>query len=307
MIVTLACLLASASARADGDAVGRADRLFKEGRHAAEQHDYARACRLFEDSFRLDPGVGTLINLGDCAEHLGDLEHAYGYYRTAYARMSETDDRAPHLRERIDNIEQHAAKVALHLDPGSPEGTVVTVDGQVIANREAPLHLAKGTHVVLVTAVGYRGMRYNVDVGDGEIRVLHVTPGVPLEEELPTLAPARASAARPSTSWTRPVGIAAMGVGLAGIWVGSLAGVMAIDRRDVQRAGCDASNACTPAGLDAAREGSTWATVSTASFIAGGAVLALGATLFVVSLTSRSKSVAAALGPASFVLRGSFD
>jgi hypothetical protein len=301
------CLFASAVARADGDAVGRADRLFKEGRHAAEQHDYARACHLFEDSFRLDPGVGTLINLGDCAEHLGDLEHAYGYYRTAYARMSESDDRAPHLRDRIDNIEQHAAKLAIHLEPGSPQGTVVTVDGAVVAMHEAPLHLAKGSHVVLVTAVGYRGMRYNVDLGDGEIRLIHVTPGVPLEEELPTSLGPQPPPPRASSTWTRPLGITTMGLGVAGMWIGSLAGLMAIDRRDVQRANCDAGNACTPAGLDAARDGSTWATVSTATFIAGGALLALGAAFFVVSLTSHPKAITAALGPGSFVLRGSFE
>ncbi len=223
--------------------------------------------------------------------------------------MSETDDRAPHLRERIENIEQHAAKIALHLDDGAPTGTVVTVDGLVVASLEAPLHLAKGAHVVLVTAVGYRGKRYDIVVRDGEIRVLRVSPGAPLEEELPTSSPPAAvhASAASSSHWTRPVGVVAMGLGAAGIWVGSLAGMMAIDRRDVQRAQCDATNACTAAGLGAAHDGAAWADVSTVGFIAGGAVLAVGAALVLVSLATHGARASVGLGPASLVVRGSFQ
>ena len=310
ILFVAAGVFAATGARADGDAVGRADKLFKDGRRAAEHGDYAHACKLFEESFRLDPGVGTLINLGDCAEHLGDMERAWNYYRTAYARMPENDDRAPRVHERVENIEQHAAKVAIHLDEGAPDGTVVTVDGAVVGSLGAPLHLAKGAHVVLVTAVGYRGKRYDVVVRDGEIRVLRVTPGTALEAEVPTELtqhPARAPSPR-ATSWTRPVGVASMGLGLAGIWVGSLAGLMAIDRRDVQRTQCDATDACTSAGLDAAHDGATWATVSTAAFIAGGALLALGGALVVVSLAGHARpNVTLGVGPRGLVFGGTFE
>lgn len=309
MIVALACVCASTVARADGDAVGRANRLFKDGRRAADRGDFAHACSLFEESFRLDPGVGTLVNLGDCAEHLGDVERALGYYRTAYARMPERDDRATRVHDRIANIEEHAAKVAIHVEPDAPDATVVTVDGHVEARREGALHLTKGTHVILVTAVGYRGKRYDVSVGEGETRSLHVTPGPALEMELPTgiSGPSQPSPGR-GASWATPLAITALGFGVAGVWVASLAGAMAIDRRDVQRTQCDASNACTQAGVDAAHDGATWASVSTASFVAGSVLLALGATLFVVSLATRSKtSTVVGLGVGGAFVRGSFE
>jgi hypothetical protein len=311
-VLVVACLCAGATARADGGAVARADRLFKDGRRAAERRDYAQACRLFEDSFRLDPGVGTLINLGDCAEHLGDLERAYGYYRTAYARMADNDDRAPRVRDRVSHIEQHSAKVTVHLEPDAPEGTVVTIDNRVEPSRGAPIHLAGGTHVVLVTAVGYRGKRYEVRLAEGDSRSLHVSPGAVLEAELPTGAagPApRAQAPSRGAPWARPVAITAMGFGVAGVWVGSLAGVMAIDRRDVQAGQCDASNVCTQAGVDAAHEGAAWATVSTAAFVAGGVLLAAGAALLVVSLAAHAgkPNVTVGLGPGGALLRGSFE
>ncbi len=304
--IAIACALVSSPAVAD-NAVAQADRLFKDGRRAAERGDFAQACRNFEDSFRLDPGVGTLINIGDCAEHLGDLERAYSSYRTAVARMSESDDRAPRVRSRLDAIDQHAAKLAIHLADGSPQGTVVTVDGSVTDAKTTPLHLAKGKHTVLVTAVGYRGARYEFEVGEGEIRALNVSAGAALEAELPTGAPTE-SAPTGETSrgatWMKPVSIAALGVGVASLWVGSLAGLMAIDRRDIQRASCTPQG-CTQAGVDAAHDGATWATVSTATFIAGGVLVAAGATLLVVSLSSK-KSVSVGLGGPGVVVAGTF-
>jgi hypothetical protein len=291
--------LITTQARAD-DAVSQADRFFKEGRQAAQRGDFASACRHFEESFRLDPGVGTLINIGDCAEHLGDLERAYQNYRTAYARMSESDDRAVRLRARMESIDQKAAKITLHTED-APDGTVVTIDGNVVDPKKGPRHVTAGAHVVLVTAVGRRGTRYNVTVSEGEVRNLHATPGDVLEAVLPTLAPERQK-----VSWTRPAGIASLGLGVATIWVGSLAGMMAIDRRDVQHANCNASG-CTPMGVDAAHDGATWADVSTATFIAGGALVALGATLVVLSLSSPTKKITVGVGARGFVLSGSFQ
>lgn len=285
-IVALAfAALAPGIARADGDAVGQADRLFQRGRQAAERGDYAEACLRFEDSYRLDPGVGTLINLGDCEEHLGELQRARDYYGTALSRMNPGDDRIPRVRDRLAGIEQHSARLTLRLSKDAPEGTVVTVDGAVVDPRRTPLLLAKGVHPILVTAVGYRGARYSVGMAEGETRALDVTPGAQLETVLPGGSPASAAASTRAT-WMKPIGIASLGIGVASAWVGSLAGVEAIDRRDVQRANCNAQNVCNAEGVAAANEGATWAAVSTATFIVGGVLLATGVVMLVWSMVS---------------------
>jgi hypothetical protein len=182
----------------------------------------------------------------------------------------------------------------------APDGTVATIDGNVVDPKKGPRHVSAGAHVVLVTAVGHRGTRYNVNVAEGEVRSLRATPGDVLEAVLPTTA-----TEHEKTSWTRPAGIVSLGLGVATIWVGSLAGMMAIDRRDVQHVSCNASG-CTQAGVDAAHDGATWADVSTATFIAGGALVALGATLVVLSLASPKKTITVGLGASGFVLSGSF-
>ncbi len=297
------CALMTSVARADDTAVSRADRLFKDGRRAAEHGDFGQACKLFEESFRLDPGVGTLVNLGDCAEHLGDLERAYGYYHTASARMSEGDDRLARVRERLESIDRRSAKVALQLGEDAPEGTVITLDGNTIDAHKMPLHLLKGTHVALVTAVGYRGARYNLDVAEGEIRALRVSPGAALESVLPSVTQVEVH----RFSWTGPAAVAALGLGVASLWVGSLAGLMAIDRRDIQNANCDAQGICNQAGVDAAHDGASWATASTAMFITGAVFVALGGTLFAFSILKRSTSTSVGIGPWGVSIAGHFE
>jgi hypothetical protein len=292
-------------ARAD-DAVAQADQFFKQGRHAADRGDYTQACALFDESFKLDPAVGTLINLGDCAEHLRDLERAYGYYQLALARLPEGDDRLPHVHERIENIDQHAAKVALRLDGASPTDAVITVDGKTVDPLKTPVHLAAGAHVILVTGVGHRGARYNISVTDGEIRALTVSPGAELEAVLPT---SESSHVRPRAGWMKPTGVVVLGVGLASVWVASLAGLMAIDQRDVQQANCGGQG-CNQMGVDAAHAGSGWAATSTAMFIAGGALLAGGGVLLAIAFASPPQkpqpAAALVLGPTGVAVEGRF-
>ncbi len=305
MIATTLALafFATASARAE-NATDQADKLFKEGRHAADTRDYARACKLFEDSYRLDPAIGTLVNLGDCAEHLGDLERAFVAYRTAFARMAPDDDREGRVRERIDQIETHSAKLTLKIDE-APEGTAVTLDGAIVDSKKSPLHVSKGAHVILVTAVGYGGARFAISLAEGESRTLALTPGSALEAVLPTTTTTNDTHA---AAWMLPTSIVALGAGVASAWVGSLAGLVAIDRRDVERAGCNASNQCTQAGYDAAHDGATWATTSTAMFVASGVLLAAGATLLVVSLVHHGKnSVSVGFAPRGIAFEGRFE
>jgi hypothetical protein len=297
------CALTTSVARADDNAVSRADKLFKDGRRAAEHNDFGQACTLFEESFRLDPAIGTLVNLGDCAEHLGDLDRAYGYYHTASARMSEGDDRLARVLERLESIDRRSAKVALQLGEDAPEGTVITLDGNTIDAHKMPLHLLKGAHVALVTAVGYRGARYNLDVAEGEIRALRVSPGSALEAVLPNATEVEVH----RVAWARPAAVAALGLGVASLWVGSLAGLMAIDRRDIQNANCNSQGACNQAGVDAAHDGASWATASTAMFITGAVFVALGGTLFAFSTLKRSTTTTVGIGPWGLSIAGRFE
>ena len=76
----LVCVLGTGSAIGQVDSAA-ARALFDEGRRLASQGKYDAACPKFEESQKLDPGMGTLFNLADCVEHLGRTATAWVWFR----------------------------------------------------------------------------------------------------------------------------------------------------------------------------------------------------------------------------------
>lgn len=285
LFVIVSVLGSAPPARADSAA--DAERMFELGRQAATQGQYATACNLFRESYRLDAAVGTLINLGDCEEHLGHPDLALGYFETAFSRLSVTDDRLPHVQDRIAALERLSAHLEIRIGAGAPSGTKVTVDDHALTPAElrAPLVLAPGDHVVLGTAVGYRGSRQSVTLKAGDKKKVEVWPGPPLEEASPVdkgPPPPPGTAERSTASTLRTVGWGVTAVGVASLWVGSITGALAIDKESTRSDNCDAQNVCNRTGYDAARSGKTFATVSTVT-VAAGAVLVVGGLYLVLS------------------------
>src|SRR5579863_8518518 len=88
-------------AAAQGGGAATATTLFQEGREAAKKGDYATACAKMEESFRLDPAVGTLLNLADCQEHMGHPASAWQRFREAADKLAPSDDRLVAVKQRL--------------------------------------------------------------------------------------------------------------------------------------------------------------------------------------------------------------
>jgi len=87
--ITVAALL-SVSVAAPSLAQSAADKataetLFDEGRRLLVQNKLPEACSKFAESQRLDPAIGTQLNLGDCYERTGRLASAWAQFREASA------------------------------------------------------------------------------------------------------------------------------------------------------------------------------------------------------------------------------
>jgi Tfp pilus assembly protein PilF len=67
-----------------------AEKLFDEGRKAMSAGDYKTACPKFEESHRIEPAVGSLINLAACLELSGQPAAACQNYREALVMLRQS-------------------------------------------------------------------------------------------------------------------------------------------------------------------------------------------------------------------------
>jgi serine/threonine-protein kinase len=91
-------------------------------------------------------------------------------------------------------------------------------------------------------------------------------------------------------SFQRNLGLGLAVVGLAGVGVGSFAGLTAITKNNRANDHCP-NDACDPDGLSLDRQANDWATVSTVSFIAGGVLLVGGAVLYILAPSARASGL----------------
>jgi hypothetical protein len=160
-----------------------AEILFREGRAHARARDYAGACPRFEESLRLDPAPGTLLNLADCEEHLGRLASAWEHYTRLTSVIAESDDRFTIAKMHAAAIAPHLARLTVELARGADaDGSArVSRDGVELrgASIGASLPVDPGPHTIEVDANGRTSRRTTIVIARGESRVFVADVGPP--------------------------------------------------------------------------------------------------------------------------------
>jgi tetratricopeptide (TPR) repeat protein len=111
-------LVISAAGPADAqpdDAGATADQLFEDGRELARADRWAEACPKFEASLRMDPALGSRLNLAACYEHIGELARAWRLYRESADLAEEAGDvkRRDYARAHAAALEPRLAGLAI--------------------------------------------------------------------------------------------------------------------------------------------------------------------------------------------------
>ena len=175
--------LVAAATPAKNDAEG----AFRRGRDLMAEGRVEEACAAFAESQRIDPALGTLLNLAECEARLGHHAKAWGLFTEvlAWSRRKENHEREKVALERLATLRPQLAVVVIE----APPGTRLSVDGaEVVAG--APFALEPGPHVVERTREGAEPQLTPLKVEAGQTLVLPAQPPV-VETAPPRLEPER--------------------------------------------------------------------------------------------------------------------
>jgi hypothetical protein len=275
-----------------------AQALFTSGKEAMARGDIATACGRFAESLKLDPAVGTLLNLATCEERSGKLSVALEHFTSARTQLGKDDFRVAFTTERIATLSHRVARITVRFvatGPASPPpGARVLRDGVEVdpAALNAPLVVDPGAHVVVVELSGQPPQRTELTLREGEEKVVEVGPKPSPASSSEVAAgplPARAAAGADTDGTRRTLTFVTAGVGVAGLAVGAVTGLMTLSAASTYRTHCK-DGLCDADGLSAASTGRTVSVVSPIAFAVGGVFAIASVYLFVSTPASKPAS-----------------
>jgi hypothetical protein len=152
----------------DGNAA--AEQLFTEARTLVAAGQFAKACPKFEASLRLDPALGTRLNLADCYERIGKWTSAWaGFKAAADVARGAKDDRAEMATDRARTLEGRLPKLVIRI-ADAPAGLVVTRGGAIVepALFGSPVFVDPGPTRVIAKAPGRADRTVDVVAVEGK-------------------------------------------------------------------------------------------------------------------------------------------
>ncbi len=272
----------------------------------------------FARSVQLQSTARALLNLSDCEQKLGEVVAAQGHAAQGreMARQQNDAELVGVADEQLAGIEKRLPRLTIRLSAQTPTGTRVLRDGVAVdpASFGSPVPVNPGAHIVTVSARGRSDRRFDVTVDEGGRGELTVEPGPKLGLEPPAKAADEATptetdrVSSPSTaSLNKPLALVALGVGVAGLATGIVAGLVGGSKHDTLTSECP-QNLCPPSAhgdLDAFH---TLRTVSTVGYVVGALGAAAGAVLWLTAPSGEPSATAprAWLGPMSAGIGGRF-
>lgn len=267
-----------------------ADALFTEARQLLDAGRAAEACPKLEESLRLDPAVGTALNLADCYERIGRTASAYVAFGDAatLARRSGDPDRAGEAERRADALQPRLVKLAVNVpEPSRVQGLTVLRDGQPLAPTlwGTAIPVDPGEHVVEAKAPDRVPWKSTVKLDvPGTVESI----AVPVLDEIRKPPP-------PGKTAQQVAGIIVGSVGLAALGVAGGLSIVASKTDEESKQYClpEDPNKCYAKGVALRDESIMYADTATVVAISGGVVLATGSTLFLLAGMSKPASKSA--------------
>jgi hypothetical protein len=305
--------VASPALAQSGSSKATAEALFTEGRALASSGKCAEAIPKFQASQKLDPGVGTLLNLAECYEQVGRTASAWAEYREviSLARLAGSKEREELATQKAKALEPKLSRLAIKAT-GDASGLTITRDGEAVEAAElgVAIPVDPGQHVIEASAPGKQTFSQSIEVGkDADSKVVEIPALAAGEGPAPGTEPGGEAAKSGGSdgSTQRTIGLVLGGVGIVGVAVGAIFGLQAGSKWDDAKAKCDDyPYGCGDDGVKLADDANSAATISTIGFIAGGVLVAGGAALWLTAGSGDDKAVAVGVGPGTLRIKGRF-
>ncbi len=299
----LCLLVAGARARADS---AQAEALFNDGNRLMKEGKLAQACAAFEACNRIEPGAGTLIQLGQCREKTRQLASAWLAYKQAAARAKDARKR-DYATAKIAELQPQLSSLTVAVpDEVRVEGMTIDLGGDEIdpALWNLPQPIDGGDHIVTARAPGREAWKATVHVAPARDKVRVVVPRLPAVSAPlppppppPPLDPAGAPDAGPPGRFTalRTLAVGTAAASVVSVVAGVALGVSANAKQDDAYRLCpepttpcaraDQANALIRASHDRAHQ------TNAAFGIAAGAAFATGVLWFLGAPDERAARV----------------
>jgi hypothetical protein len=278
--------------------------LFKEGRAMLAEGQISLACPKFEESHRLDPSGGTILNLALCHEQEGRLARSWSELNeaAAFARRDRRPDREAIAVEHARALEPRLSTLTIVVpESARTEALRVERDGREVgqASWSTAMPVDGGEHIVRATAPGKEPFAGTVVVAkEGDAQTVEIPPlrGI-ASVAAPAATPAAVSLVAhpsapavdplvdrgpPKTSGRRTLAWTVGGAGVAQLGVAGYFALRALDKHRQSDVACPGGR-CDQNGVSLNDQAATAADVATVLTITGLLSVATGIYLLATS------------------------
>jgi len=291
-----------------------AETLFEEGRKLMAEGRSGEACPKFAASQKLDPGLGTLLNLGDCYEKTGKTASAWAQFREAASLAAASGDtrRSEVAQQRASSLEPRLARLTIVADARAPATLRVELDGN--SYDKAALNIAMpvdpGRHKLVVIVPGKRNWVTELEVPAEKADLSVQIPE--LEDIPPSVAAAGQQPATPVAAvvpdqgadkvgdrrWTgqHTAAVVAGGVGLAGLGVSAIFGLQARSKWSDAQSNCPDGYCTSRSDVELGGDARSAANLATVFGAVGIAGIAAGAALWFTAPSRKPNAVSVGVG-----------
>jgi hypothetical protein len=189
--------------------------LFDAGRKAMAARDYPQAIEKLQQSQKLDPAVGTLLNLAECYVTLGRTASAWSAYRDAASLAANTKqgEREKYATKKAQELEPQLSHLLVFVRPEArSRGLSLTRNGVTLPEGlwGTSIPVDPGAQHIEAAAPEHVSWTFDIDVADNggsarvEVPALATSNAVTPPVAAPPAAAAPSNAAEPPSVGTLP-------------------------------------------------------------------------------------------------------